>query len=153
MAMLAMNTKKAWEPWSPAPRDNPVDKRVFVLGEWTIFDKDREAQRKGKPYWTLIEGEDVCEGPLGRKALKPESFIYSTGYETEGLGLEDPQFVLDALNQHASLLAEREELVKALEIAKADILNFKETSRMRLYPTLEAIDKALSKASPQSKEK
>lgn len=33
--------------------------------------------------------------------------------------------------------------VRALEIAKADILHFKETSKMRLYPTLETIDTAL----------
>lgn len=51
-----------------------------------------------------------------------------------------------AHKQISHLSSVNEKLVEALKIAKADVLHFKETSKMFLYPTLEAIDKALALA-------
>lgn len=48
--------------------------------------------------------------------------------------------------KETELLKTNADLVKALEIAKADILHFKETGKMYLYPTLEAIENALRRA-------
>ena len=83
-----------------------ADEADWVFGEWNILDSDREAQRQGKPYWTLQEpvgyGSMVLtRGPLGRKAMEPESTIYATGYETDGLGCseEDQSMLLALLNR------------------------------------------------------
>lgn len=59
----------------------------WVWGEWDILPEDRDAQRRGEPFWTLREARiwgDLIQGPLGRKALDPERIVWAEGYETDG---------------------------------------------------------------------
>lgn len=74
----------------------------YVMGEWTILDEDRKAQKEGKPYWTLVEGErkDLCLGPYGRKAMKPEYEIQGVGFEVDGIHIANEKYVLEALNNY-----------------------------------------------------
>lgn len=65
----------------------------WVVGNWTILNEDREAQRRGEPFWTLVppnnySGGVFCRGPIGRKSLEPETVIYPCGYETEGVDFD-----------------------------------------------------------------
>lgn len=61
----------------------------WCWGMWVIFDEDRVAQRRGEPYWTLIEAsypDTLSAGPFGRKAVEMTNVIWPEGYETDGLG-------------------------------------------------------------------
>lgn len=65
----------------------------WLWGDWTIYDEDREAQRRKEPYWTLISGgfhgNSLCVGPVGRKSLEPDRIAYGTGYEESDIGISD----------------------------------------------------------------
>lgn len=78
---------------------------LFVVGRWTILDEDREAQRKELPFWTLVEGDEIiAEGPIGRKSLGTDSYIYPCGPECDDIGMKDPDHVLKALDLHVRLV-------------------------------------------------
>ncbi len=79
----------------------------WVWCEWTILDEDRPAQAAGKPYWTAIAGSGaLTQGPLGRKAMCPETIINAEGYETEGISVRN--------DADASLIAAAPDLLEAL---------------------------------------
>lgn len=62
----------------------------WVMGRWTIYDKDRAAQARREPYWTLEPGDaGIAQGPYGRKALSPEFIICGTGYECDGIAVSE----------------------------------------------------------------
>lgn len=78
----------------------------WVWGRWNILDEDRAAQRRGEPYWTLMAGdEDLCEGPIGRKAMHPERIVWTNGFECDGI---------DASDEHKRLIAAAPALYEAL---------------------------------------
>ncbi len=122
----------------------------WVWGSWTILDEDRESQRQGKPYWTLVAdggtGGVLTQGPLGRKAMQPESIIDAEGYETEGICCRSPD--------DAALIAAAPYMLRALELVlsaewhgeppTSDILTFDKLWRVRAYVVHEAI--AMAKA-------
>lgn len=64
----------------------------WIWADWTIHYEDRPAQKAGDPYWTLVEGEfcsTLTRGPIGRKAMHPESIVWGEGSECEGINASD----------------------------------------------------------------
>ncbi len=82
----------------------------WVWGEWHILPEDREAQRRGDPYWTLSKPSltrDLMRGPWGRKAMDTETIARAEGYETDGIGVNDDD---------AALIAAAPDLLDALTL-------------------------------------
>ena len=78
-------------------------KRPWVLGQWNIFDEDRDAQKNGLPYWTLVDGfEVIATGPYGRKSINTDSVVRGTGYDCDGLDA-DSEYLLIAANNAEKL--------------------------------------------------
>ena len=89
--------------------------------DWTIFEKDREAQRKKEPYWTMVDGHRVnlCAGDFGRKTMDPEYVIHGEGHEEWSISGEpaDMDYIAAANPQTIlKLLKEREMLRDALDL-------------------------------------
>ena len=79
----------------------------WIWGEWVIKDEDREAQKRGEPYWTLEQGfECLARGPYGRKAINPEQILRGDGCECDGVEIS----IADAL-----LIAAAPALLEALK--------------------------------------
>ncbi len=84
----------------------PKSSLPWVYGSWQILEQDREAQRQGKPYWTLRPPNNygancIASGPIGRKSMNPEEIICPIGYEVEGLIFaddEDLEYFLEKIN-------------------------------------------------------
>jgi hypothetical protein len=68
----------------------------WLIGDWGIFDSDREAQKRREPFWTLINGDNgIVKGPFGRKSNNPEYIIRAVGYDECGLEIstEDTEYI------------------------------------------------------------
>lgn len=94
----------------------------WAFGSWTIFDKDRDAQKRRDPYWTLVEGDDVLAvGPLGSKYLDTKSIISPSGYEADGLNVEgaDAKLIVYAANSSAQLAKALKIVTEALGMVDA----------------------------------
>lgn len=82
----------------------------WVWGDWDILDEDREAQRKGEPYWTLVANGYhhmfLCKGPIGRKTLDIEIVARSSGYDEDDIEISevDAHFIANARTDIPMLL-------------------------------------------------
>ena len=110
----------------------------WVWGSWKIFPEDRQAQKEGKPYWTLCEEEPdtLAQGPFGRKSFHPESIIETEGYECDGISANEFD---------APLLAAAPELLAALKAVQEFMIPGMNWIGHEL---IEMVDKAIAKASP-----
>lgn len=70
------------------PKHTPGE---WVWGRWDIFNEDRDAQRRGDPYWTLCPDnpDTLTVGPFGRKEKYPDSILELGGYECDGIFAEE----------------------------------------------------------------
>ena len=93
----------------------------WVWGYWTIFSEDREAQRKGEPYWTLIDCAycaNLISGPVGRKEKDVKYILSGDGYESDGIIWHndyDADFIVKAPERIAALIKIIELQMEALE--------------------------------------
>lgn len=119
---LIMETKFTPGPW--------------VWGDWTILDEDRPAQKRGEPYWTLVERDpEVCDcylaqGPPGRKVIDPECIAQARGHEVDGIGVSEADAALiaaapdlfDALHKLLLWAATQEGCGEELDNAKSALI-------------------------------
>ncbi len=126
----------------------------WVWGEWTIYDSDREAQKRREPYWTLKESvsQNLCQGPFGRKSLDTESVASGDGHDESSITVNtyDANFIAKAREDIPRLLSALEICVEALDKIKsgsgrAEILGA-ELYRCPSCASAEIANEALSKA-------
>ena len=89
-------------------------KGPWLWGDWTIHDSDRDAQRRGEPYWTLYEGtyanKNLARGPIGRKVVEIDNIASGCGYDEADIAISDAD---------AALIASAPtDLTRALEIIR-----------------------------------
>ena len=112
----------------------------WLFGYWTIFDEDREAQKRGEPYWTFVEkgphldeGLTFAEGPYGRKSMDPDAIVEGIGYECDGLNVspENAAYIQKAVKFHS-------EFVEAAKFC-CTIMGFGVSGIIRLRAILKAL--------------
>lgn len=91
----------------------------WVWGDWDIFREDREAQKRGEPYWTLIEGSwnrSLCRGPIGRKVTELDGIARGDGLEESSISVsnEDAEFIAESRTDIPWLIERVEKLEGAL---------------------------------------
>lgn len=106
-------------------RANTATEGPWVWGDWTIFDKDRESQKRKEPYWTLItNGGSLVRGPLGRKSLEPDSIAKGMGYDESDIDitLDDAEFIAHARTDVPALIRMLRLAIEQLKIIKEFIM-------------------------------
>jgi len=90
----------------------------WVWGDWTIRDKDRKAQKRQEPYWTLVEpgNMNLSRGPIGRKDIDITNIASGCGYDESDINIKpaDADFIANAPTDIAKLIAAVECLGEAL---------------------------------------
>lgn len=101
---------------------NEINKRAkgatpgpWIWADWTIYDEDREAQKRKEPYWTLVNSysRNLCRGPLGRKSLEIESIASGGGRDESWIDVSDAdaEFIAHSRDDIPKLLAVIEKLI------------------------------------------
>ena len=98
----------------------------WVLASADIFPEDREAQRNGRPYWTITEPEEgmtIRRGPMGSKHMDPARVIDGAGFDADGIygSTPDLEFIAHARTDIPALLSEIDRL-RAIERAANDFI-------------------------------
>lgn len=101
--------------------------------EWTIYDSDRDAQKRGEPYWTLVRdpgSSNIAIGPIGRKSRETESVInvLGQGIETIEMSEIDGELIVSAVNGAIETALALRECLKTVEKAERAIKLMMEVS-------------------------